>query len=78
MLQLPVVLGRGFASGENSAPLVVMSETLWRSRFNADPAIIGKPILLSGHTFTLVGIAPGVFRSVDQILDTRFWVPRAS
>ncbi len=75
VLQLPMVLGRGFASGENSAPLVVMSETLWRSRFNADPAIIGKPILLSGHTFTLVGIAPGVFRSVDQILDTRFWVP---
>jgi predicted permease len=75
VLQLPMVLGRGFANGEDSAPLVVLSETLWRSRFNADPAIIGKPALLSGHTFTVVGIAPAAFRSVDQILDTRFWVP---
>lgn len=75
VLQLPMVLGRGFASGEDSAPLVVLSETLWRGRFDADPAIIGKPVLLSGHTFTVVGIAPAAFRSVDQILDTRFWVP---
>jgi predicted permease len=75
VLQLPMVLGRGFASGEDSAPLVVLSETLWRSRFSADPAIVGKPVSLSGHTFTVVGIAPAAFRSVDQILDTRFWVP---
>jgi predicted permease len=75
VLHLPMVLGRGFAAGEDSAPLVVLSETLWRSRFNADPAIVGKPVSLSGHTFTAVGIAPAAFRSVDQILDTRFWVP---
>jgi predicted permease len=53
----------------------VLSETLWRSRFDADAQIVGKPILLSGRTFTVVGIAPAAFRSVDQILDTRFWVP---
>jgi predicted permease len=75
VLQLPMVLGRGFAGGEDSSPLVVLSETLWRSRFNADPAIVGKPTLLSGHTFTVVGVAPATFRSVDQILETRFWVP---
>ena len=75
VLELPMVLGRGFASGEDSAPLIVLSETLWKSHFAADPQIVGKPILLSGHTFTVVGIAPAAFRSVGQILDTRFWVP---
>lgn len=75
VLELPMVLGRGFASGEDSAPLIVLSETLWKSRFDADPHIVGKSILLSGHTFTVVGIAPAAFRSVDKILDTRFWVP---
>ncbi len=75
VLELPMVLGRGFTSGEDSAPLIVLSETLWKSRFGADPQIIGKPILLSGRTFTVVGIAPAAFRSLDQILDTRFWVP---
>jgi predicted permease len=69
------VLGRGFASGEDAAPVIVLSETVWRSSFGSDPQIIGKPILLSGRTFTVVGIAPAAFRSVDQILDTRFWVP---
>ena len=75
VLELPMVLGRGFADGENSSPLIVLSETLWRSRFGGDPQIIGKPILLSGRTFTVIGIAPAAFRSVDQIIDTRFWVP---
>src|SRR5579863_772955 len=75
VLELPMVLGRGFASGEDSAPLVVLSETLWKRRFNSDPQIVGKPILLSGRTLTVVGIAPAAFRSVGQILDTRFWVP---
>jgi predicted permease len=75
VLELPMVLGRGFASGEDSAPLIVLSETLWKSRFGADPQIVGKPILLSSRTFTVVGIAPAAFRSVGQILDTRFWVP---
>jgi predicted permease len=75
VLELPMVLGRGFADGENSAPMIVLSETLWASRFGRDPQIVGKPILLSGRTFTVVGIAPAAFRSVGQILDTRFWVP---
>jgi predicted permease len=75
VLELRMVLGRGFASGEDAAPVIVLSETVWRSSFGADPQIIGKPVLLSGRTFTVVGIAPAAFRSVDQILDTRFWVP---
>jgi predicted permease len=75
VIELPMVLGRGFAANENTAPTVVLSETLWKSHFGADPQIIGKAILLSGRTFTVVGIAPAAFRSVDQLLDTRFWVP---
>jgi predicted permease len=75
VIKLPMVLGRGFATGENTAPLIVLSETVWRSRFGGDAQIVGKPILLSGRTFTVVGIAPAAFRNVGQILDTRFWVP---
>jgi predicted permease len=75
VIELPMVLGRGFATGEDSSPLIVLSETLWRSRFGADPRIVGKPILMSGRTFTVVGIAPGAFHGVNQILNMRFWVP---
>ena len=34
-----------------------------------------SPLLLSGRLFTVVGVAPAAFRSVDQILDAEFWVP---
>ena len=75
VLELPMVLGRGFMSNEEKAPVVVLSGRLWQSRFNSDPGIVGKTVMLSGRLFTVVGIAPGSFHSADQILDMQFWVP---
>ena len=75
VLQLPMVAGRGFAAQGNRSPAIVMSARLWQSRFGSDPQIVGKSIKLSGRSFTVVGIAPAAFRSVDQILDIQFWVP---
>ena len=72
---LPMVLGRGFISGQESAPEVVLGAGLWQRRFNADKGIIGKPVILSGRTFTVVGVVTPAFHSVDQILGTEFWVP---
>jgi predicted permease len=75
VLELPMVVGRGFASGEDNAPVIVLGSGLWQRRFNSDPAIAGKTVMLSGRTFTVVGVAPATFHSVDQILNTEFWVP---
>lgn len=73
--QLPMVLGTGFSDSDDNSPVVVLSERLWRRRFNSDKNIIGKTVTLSGHTFTVTGIAPASFHSIDQILSTEFWVP---
>ncbi len=75
VLELPMVLGRGFASSDDRLPVVVISARLWQRRFASDRQIIGKPITLSGRSFTVVGVAPASFHSVDQILDAQFWVP---
>jgi predicted permease len=75
VLQLPMILGRGFVSGEENQPVILLGARLWQRRFHADPAIIGKTILLSGRTFTVVGIVPPGFHSVDQLLNGEFWVP---
>ncbi len=72
---IPMVLGSGFADTDDRAPLVVLSERLWKRRFNSDPGIIDRRISLSGHAFTVAGIAPASFHSIDQILNTEFWVP---
>jgi hypothetical protein len=73
--ELPMILGRGFINGEESAPEVVLGAGLWQRHFNADKEIIGKTITISGHAFTVVGVVTPAFHSVDQILGTEFWVP---
>ena len=75
VLELPMIVGRGFAHGEDSAPEIVLGEGLWRRHFNADPQVIGKSITLSGRAFTVVGVGPQNFHGVEQILYTEFWVP---
>jgi putative ABC transport system permease protein len=54
------ILGRGFASGEDQgqATVVVLSETLWRSRFGADRTILGRTISMSGQPYTVIGVVP--------------------
>jgi predicted permease len=53
------ILGRFFAPAEEEGGAVaVLSETLWRGRFNADPTVIGRGLNLSGVAYTVVGIAP--------------------
>jgi len=75
VLEMPMILGRGFSSVEGNQPAIVLGAGLWHRRFNSDPNIAGKNVLLSGRNFTVVGVAPPAFHGVDQILDTQFWVP---
>jgi predicted permease len=73
--QLPMVMGEGFSDSEEKAPVVVLSERLWKRRFNSDKGMIGKTVILSGHPFTVTGVAAAAFHSIDQIINAEFWVP---
>jgi predicted permease len=73
--QLSLTLGRGFRADEQNSKVVVLGNRVWKSRFNSDPNILGKSIALSGHHYTIIGVAPAYFRGIDLILDTQFWVP---
>jgi putative ABC transport system permease protein len=60
VLGVAPIAGRTFRS-EDQAPVpavVIFSESLWRSRFAADVALIGKTVRLNGEPFTLVGVVP--------------------
>jgi len=70
-----MTLGRGFRSDEQNSPVIVLGHRVWKSRFNSDPGILGKSITLSGHPYTVIGVAPPYFRGIDLVLDTQFWVP---
>src|SRR5438445_955490 len=47
-------------------PNVVISERLWKSYFNADPNIKGKPITLNGHIYAIIGVAPQDFGGITM------------
>jgi putative ABC transport system permease protein len=54
-------LGRGFLAGEETPGkqmVVVISDSLWRRRYGADPAVIGKTIMLNAVPRVVIGIAP--------------------
>jgi predicted permease len=55
-------MGRLFAPGECNrgagAQVAVLSETLWKSQFDADPRIVGKAIYLNGVPVTVIGVVP--------------------
>ena len=72
--QIQMALGRGFHREEEDAPVVVLSYHLWANRFGADRAIIGKAVNVSGHPFTVIGVAPSSFRGLD-IFTSDLWVP---
>ncbi len=54
---------------------VILSHTLWTTRFGGDPAIVGRDIRLSGETYRVLGVMPGDFLSPGR--EVVLWVPFA-
>ncbi len=79
VLRVAAVKGRTFVAqeGQIPTPVMVLSEHLWRTRFNSDPNIIGKQISLNGIAFTVIGITPTGFIGTEVGLDRELWVPLA-
>jgi putative ABC transport system permease protein len=66
VLGVKAIAGRTFLADDEQrrAPVVVMSEAFWRTRFNADPTVVGREIRLDGDLWTVVGIVPQDFQLV--------------
>jgi putative ABC transport system permease protein len=64
-------VGAGFPAGgpfyHQSELVAVISDRLWRTRYNADPSIIGRPLNLSGNSYVVVGIMPPKFHYPDDV-----------
>jgi len=57
-----------------ASPLVVLSHSFWRRRFNGDAAIVGQTLQLNGRPFTVIGVAPEAFHGTT-VLTTDLWAP---
>jgi predicted permease len=79
MLGLEAVRGRTFAPDEGWIPgkdsLMVLSYKYWQRRFGGDPAIIGQTVQVNQHPFTIIGVAPEVYRGAYYWIEPDFYIP---
>jgi predicted permease len=64
LLGVEPMLGRTFLPDEEQEGrdrVVILTESLWRARFNADPAIVGTTIVMDGVDHEVVGVVRGPF-----------------
>nr|MBA3443121.1 ABC transporter permease [Pyrinomonadaceae bacterium] len=82
VLATPPAQGRGFLPEEDRTagthPVAVISDRLWKRRFNSDTDVIGKIILLSNQSFTIIGITAENFAGASIVAPPDLWVPMMS
>jgi putative ABC transport system permease protein len=76
LLGVQPTLGRVFAAGEDQpgqAKIVVISHSLWQSRYGGERDLVGKEIRLNDQKYTVVGVMPSGFQYLDK--EVALWVP---
>jgi predicted permease len=75
MLEVNPAMGRAFLPEEErygSNRVVLLSDKIWRSRFGADPKILGKAITLDGIAYSVIGVMPVDFAFPHE---AALWLP---
>jgi len=68
--------GRPFTAAEDlpgAGNFIVISDSLWRTRFQSDPGILGSKLSLDGEPYTVIGIMPRGFRIFSD--EEQYWRP---
>jgi predicted permease len=73
-------LGRTFipeveSVGPGAHPVAILGHGFWQTRFGGAPDIVGKTIILNGHTFEVVGVAPADFKGPVNFANVELYVP---
>jgi predicted permease len=61
--------------GPKSASYIVLSDSLWRSAFNADPGVVGTTVWLYKDPFTVIGVAPARFHGTERFDWPDYYIP---
>jgi putative ABC transport system permease protein len=72
------ILGRTFeaeAELSESIRTVVLSQGLWCSRYACDQNILGRPVILDGEEFTVIGVMPKSFKIYGRERPMDLWLP---
>ena len=75
MIGQPPALGRDFGEAddrEGALPVVILGSSLWRTRYGADPSVVGTTIRIGGVPSTVIGVMPLGFGFPDN---SDLWLP---
>ena len=72
------VMGRALDAADDDRaggnPVIVLSDKGWRRRFDRDPNVLGRTVLVNGAPFEIVGVMPEGFRGLE-VSAPDFWAP---
>jgi predicted permease len=74
-LQLGVPFPADADRTAGTSHVIVLSHAFWTRRFNADPAIVGTPVMLNGQPFTVAGVAAEGFTGLNAEVSADMWMP---
>src|SRR5436190_2970322 len=68
-------IGRGFSAEDDrqgAEPVVLISDDLWKRRYNSDPTIVGRAIQVNSRPHTVIGVMPVQFKFPEN---QYLWLP---
>ncbi|MGA2632353.1 MAG: ABC transporter permease [Terriglobia bacterium] len=78
VLGVKAAMGRTFSTDSSQSTAegraVVISYGLWQRRYGGDPSLPGKPVLVDGKDFTVIGVAPREFQGLSKWEPIDIWV----
>jgi predicted permease len=78
LLGVGAALGRTLLPSDDQGsgePVAVLGHRYWRDRFNADPGVVGRAVIVNGTLLTVVGVLPQGFFGLDATQVPAMWVP---
>jgi putative ABC transport system permease protein len=72
-LGISPILGRDFAADDEHAPVAMLGNKFWRTRYHGDANVLGKTLRLNGTSYTVVGVLP----PGEPWIDDQVYIPFA-
>src|SRR5262249_52923135 len=79
LLDVRPALGRVIRAGEGAPgridPVAVLGYSTWRRRFDGDPSVVGRTVMVNGTRCTIVGVAPPGFLGTFAFSESELYLP---
>jgi putative ABC transport system permease protein len=79
MLGITPAVGRLLQPSEGSQPgadaVIVLGHSYWRRRFNDDPTVAGRRVIVNGQPYTIAGVVPEKFQGVYALVEFDAYIP---